>query len=120
MFLLLYGFTLIAMMKIKRCFSIGLFLYRNIKRLILKEKEKIKKLALDETVYMRQSTDENEVNEPFLELIKTLNERDKEIFIRRYLNEEDTEEIAMDLGLTTDTVYQRLSRGRKKIKRSLI
>lgn len=37
--------------------------------------------------------------------------------IKRYLDEYSVQEIASELGLATDTVYSRLSRGRKKIKK---
>ena len=38
-------------------------------------------------------------------------------FYKRYLDEYSVQEIASELGLATDTVYSRLSRGRKKIKK---
>jgi RNA polymerase sigma factor (sigma-70 family) len=52
-------------------------------------------------------------------LIKELNEEDKKIFIKRYLDEYSVQEIALEFGMTRDTVYSRLSRGRKKLKKML-
>ncbi|MFZ7932546.1 sigma-70 family RNA polymerase sigma factor [Bacillus thuringiensis] len=55
----------------------------------------------------------------FYILIKELNEEDKKIFIKRYLDEYSVQEIALEFGMTRDTVYSRLSRGRKKLKKLL-
>ncbi|EEK76778.1 RNA polymerase sigma-70 factor, ECF subfamily [Bacillus cereus R309803] len=48
-----------------------------------------------------------------------MNEKDKEICIKRYLDEYSVQEIALEFGMTRDTVYSRLSRGRKKLKKLL-
>jgi RNA polymerase sigma-70 factor, ECF subfamily len=58
-------------------------------------------------------------DESFYTLIECLNEQDQLVFIRRYLKEETVEEIAADLQLSVDTVYSRLSRGRKRIKETI-
>ncbi|GKU26162.1 sigma-70 family RNA polymerase sigma factor [Clostridium folliculivorans] len=42
--------------------------------------------------------------------------RDREIFKRRYLKEESVEIISKELNMTTVTIYNRLSRGRKKLR----
>ncbi|WP_257149174.1 sigma-70 family RNA polymerase sigma factor [Bacillus cereus] len=55
----------------------------------------------------------------FYVLIKELNEEGKKIFIKRYLDEYSVQEIALEFGMTRDTVYSRLSRGRKKLKKLL-
>ncbi|KYG39531.1 sigma-70 family RNA polymerase sigma factor [Bacillus gaemokensis] len=62
-----------------------------------------------------QTKEEQEEN--FYILIGSLSNKDKKIFIKRYLDEYSVQEIASELGLTTDTVYSRLSRGRKKLKK---
>lgn len=67
--------------------------------------------------------DSNQTNEEqeeiFYLLIEALNNKDRKIFIKRYLDEYSVQEIASELGLTTDNVYSRLSRGRKKLKKIL-
>ncbi|PEW70523.1 RNA polymerase subunit sigma-70 [Bacillus cereus] len=60
-----------------------------------------------------------EHNDNFYILIKELNDEDKEIFSKRYVDEYSVKEIASNLGMTLDTVYSRLSRGRKKLKKIL-
>ncbi|GGE79292.1 sigma-70 family RNA polymerase sigma factor [Priestia taiwanensis] len=58
-------------------------------------------------------------DESFYTLIECLNEQDRIVFIRRYLQEDTIEEIAADLQLSVDTIYSRLSRGRKRIKQAI-
>ncbi|KXI45656.1 MULTISPECIES: sigma-70 family RNA polymerase sigma factor [Bacillus cereus group] len=69
----------------------------------------------EERTVTNQTKEEEEEN--FYLLIRSLNNEDKKIFIKRYLDEYSVQEIASELGLATDTVYSRLSRGRKKIKK---
>lgn len=60
---------------------------------------------------------QTQVNEEsFYELIKGLKDRDKVIFVRRYLLDESIEKISLDLSLSKEMIYKRLSRGRDKIK----
>lgn len=53
--------------------------------------------------------------EAFDELIESLSNIDKEIFIKRYYFNDTIESISADIGKSTDYIYNRLSRGRKKI-----
>lgn len=46
-----------------------------------------------------------------------LSEEDREIFMRRYFMESSIREIARKMNFTSITVYNRLSRGRKKLKK---
>lgn len=55
-----------------------------------------------------------------LELIRELGEPDSEIFLRYYYYEERISRIALTTGICTSTIKTKLSRGRKKIKESLI
>lgn len=52
-----------------------------------------------------------------LSLLNNLNKTDKEVFVRKYLKDEGAEEIATKMKLTPMAVYNRLSRGRKKLKK---
>ncbi|NMM62199.1 sigma-70 family RNA polymerase sigma factor [Clostridium sp. P21] len=60
-----------------------------------------------------------ENKEEVIKAIKDLNEPDREIFIRRYLIQEDIVDIANCLGMNRSTVDNRLSRGRKVLKEKL-
>lgn len=50
------------------------------------------------------------------ELFKNLNQQDRIIFIRRYLNEESIDDIARSMNLSKDYIYNRISRGKKKLR----
>lgn len=87
-------------------------------------KRKIQKnnrlIQLDENIIgnlIEVDNTQTQVNEEsFYELIKVLKDRDKVIFVRRYLLDEPIEKISLDLGLSKEMIYKRLSRGRDKIK----
>lgn len=57
--------------------------------------------------------------EDFLSLLTTLKPLDQEIFYRYYFYEESAAEIAEVLKLKSEKVYNRLSRGRKKLAKAL-
>lgn len=57
--------------------------------------------------------------EDFLSLLTSLKPLDQEIFYRYYFYEESAEEIAKVLDLKVDKIYNRLSRGRKKLAKTL-
>lgn len=59
------------------------------------------------------------LNDNIYVLIKELNDEDMEIFIKRYITEYSVKEIVSNLGMTSNTVYSRLLRGRKKLKKIL-
>lgn len=48
--------------------------------------------------------------------INKLGEPDREIFNRRYFKEESIDDISKGLGIPKENIYNRLSRGRKKLK----
>ena len=50
------------------------------------------------------------------EMLDCLNSRDKELFKKYYLEDFDLEEIAVDTNTNVSNLYNRLSRGRRKIK----
>jgi len=60
-----------------------------------------------------------ENKEEVIKTIRNLNEPDREIFIRRYLVQEDIVNIANCLGMNRSAVDNRLSRGRKILKEKL-
>ncbi len=49
-------------------------------------------------------------------LLGCLSENDRALFVRKYVKEESADQIAKSTGMSKDNVYQRLSRGRKRIK----
>ena len=71
-------------------------------------------LYIDENLYKLDM--EEEINE----LLSSLNYKDKELFKRYYLNGDELEEIAKDTNTNVPALHSRLSRGRKKIRRSIL
>lgn len=60
-----------------------------------------------------------EIRSELMDLLSNLKEEDKEIFIRRYFNEETPKEIGIKLGRNRKFINNRLSRGRKKLRKLL-
>lgn len=58
-------------------------------------------------------------NEGFEEMISCLPEKDRELFRMLYLQEKSSTEISKCTGLKKEVVYNRMSRGKRKIKLSL-
>lgn len=50
-------------------------------------------------------------------LLSSLDEQDKKIFIRYYLEDFSLEEIAYETNLTKANIYSRMSRGRKRLRK---
>lgn len=59
---------------------------------------------------------EQELSEEMQELLSCLNEKDRELFLRIYGEEEDPDTAGARLGLTKNNVYVRLFRGKKKMR----
>ena len=66
--------------------------------------------------YIDKNLMQREIEEEIEEMLSYLNERDKDLFRKYYLENFDLEEIAMDTNTQVSNLYNRLSRGRKKIK----
>lgn len=57
-----------------------------------------------------------ELRDEIENLLSNLNPRDKDIFIKHYLEDKDIKILAKEMGVKTDNIYNRLSRGRKKLR----
>lgn len=58
-----------------------------------------------------------EISEETEKMLSSLSEEDREIFIKYYFEDKNMDEISYDTGLTKPVLYNRLSRGRKKMRR---
>lgn len=67
-----------------------------------------KRNLIDDIIY-------KEFKEEVYSLLDNLNEKDKKLFIKYYLEEKDVEAISKEMGLTKTRIYNKLSRGRKKL-----
>lgn len=59
---------------------------------------------------------ELEINEAVEELLSGLKLEDKQIFIKHYIEQKSVTDISMEMGISADSIYSRLSRGRKKLR----
>lgn len=82
---------------------------------------KIEISDLDEqNYYIDKNLLKIEIQEELNETLKFLSEEDKEIFKRYHLNDESVIDIANDKKLAISSVHSKLSRGKAKIRKSLL
>ena len=79
--------------------------YENIENLNIVSSQKVDTDLLNE-----------ELKEEVADLLKNLNETDREIFKKYYLKEESIKEIAREMKIKDTSIYNKLSRGRRKIR----
>lgn len=60
-----------------------------------------------------------EIEEEVNEILSHLNDKDRELFIKHYLEGESLESIALKNNTKVSNLYNRLSRGRKRIRESI-
>lgn len=85
----------------------------------------LKTIQNQEEIDFKQIKDKSAVDEEYLiselkneieELLSNLNEKDREIFKKLYLDEIDIEKVSEEMNLEKSYIYTRVSRGRKKLK----
>lgn len=59
---------------------------------------------------------ETEFSEETRQILSCLKPKDQELFLRLYIEEENMEEVSQSTGLTKPVIYNRLSRGKKRIR----
>ena len=62
---------------------------------------------------------DDELSEQLSAMLSCLSPKDQQLFLRVYLEEEPISDISTATGMSRDTIYQRLSRGKKKIRNRL-
>ncbi|KUO70866.1 MAG: RNA polymerase subunit sigma-24 [Desulfosporosinus sp. BRH_c37] len=91
------------------------------KRKLLKKNDavSIDDYQLEEPDTVEKQIIDRETQKKLLETINSFNEKDKELFIRRYFYNEKISDIMQSLGLSRSALDNRLLRGRKRIKEVL-
>lgn len=59
----------------------------------------------------------NELNDDIKDMLSCLKEKDRDLFYKLYVEEKEIEAITEETGLKRDIIYNRISRGKKKIQR---
>ena len=70
--------------------------------------------------YIDENLAKLEIEEEINEILSFLNDKDKVLFTRYYLEGDKLEEIASDNNTNVTNLHSRLSRGRKKIRNSIL
>lgn len=60
---------------------------------------------------------EQVISEELEQMLNCLGEQDKEIFLKLYMEEKDMEQVSQETGLSKNVIYNRISRGRRKIQK---
>ncbi|WP_040327950.1 sigma-70 family RNA polymerase sigma factor [Clostridium ihumii] len=60
---------------------------------------------------------ENELDEDIDELLNCLKKEDRELFLKLYVEEKEINDISSEMGIKREAVYNRVSRGKKKLKK---
>lgn len=58
---------------------------------------------------------ENELSAETEEMLSFLKPKDRSIFLKLFYEDQDIEDVSQEMGIKKSTIYQRISRGRKKI-----
>ncbi len=95
--------------------------YRSIDYLRSYQKE-LRAVSLEETEIMREDATimqllEEEISEELEMMLSCLKPQDRQLFMRLYVEEESIEEVSRETGLEKAVIYNRISRGRKKIRK---
>ncbi len=100
------------------------FLYRTAGNIIIDESRKRKNTSLDQImekgfvpkVDYRAKTEEYFVNKDILEIIRSLDEKYRDVILMKYVDDLSTKEIALALSESQNNVYVRMSRGLEKVR----
>ncbi|HDR8065439.1 TPA: sigma-70 family RNA polymerase sigma factor, partial [Bacillus cereus] len=83
------------------------------KKKVYKENTIDKDVEIDTGVHDRY---EIEQEEEIMEIVQDLNKKDRYIYLKRYIDGYSIDDIAKELKVTADYIYNRISRGKKKLQ----
>ncbi len=72
-------------------------------------------ISIDDSVHNEITS--KELNQDLEELLNCLKKEDRELFLKLYVEEKDMDEISKETGLKKDVIYNRLSRGKMKLRK---
>lgn len=98
----------------------GIAKYKSIdyKRKYLKhlEYENIDDLNISTCDNIHENITANELNIETQNLMNCLKKEDRDLFFKLYVEEKEIDDVIKDTGLKRDVIYNRISRGKKKLK----
>ncbi len=77
---------------------------------------------LDDTVIVKEDNMlagmiEDEISEEVEKMLRYLKPQDRELFLKLYVEEKTVEQVSEETGMKKEMIYNRLSRGKHKIRR---
>lgn len=80
------------------------------------EHENVEDIELTESDPTQATLIQSEVDENIMELLSCLKQEDRDLFIKLYIEEQDMDQISAETGMKREVIYNRVSRGKKKIQ----
>ncbi|MGL5751638.1 MAG: sigma-70 family RNA polymerase sigma factor [Paraclostridium sp.] len=80
------------------------------------ENQNIDDLEIRDKNDLHEEVIKEELSEELEEMLSHLKPKDRELFIKLYVKEQEIDEVALDMGVSRDNLYNRVSRGKKKLK----
>jgi RNA polymerase sigma-70 factor (ECF subfamily) len=107
--------------------NIRALLYKIARNIIIDESKKKKSSSLDQIMEKgfspsqdpRQKTEDYFTGKEIIEIVKSLEEKYRDVIIMKYIEDLSTKEISEALGETENNVYVRICRGIEKVKEIL-
>lgn len=87
-----------------------------------KYRQKIQYTELEEVVIPKEDLElkrliDGTISEELEKLLSCLNKKDRELFLKLYVEEKSMDEISRETGMGKAVIYNRLSRGKQRMKR---
>ena len=82
-----------------------------------KEQLAIEEAVLEESDLTYETAVKDELSKDFEALLGTMKEKDRELFIKLYIEEHSIAEISRTTGMSREVIYNRLSRAKNKIRK---
>ena len=80
------------------------------------ETENIDDLRIESTFSVEKEIIKKSLSEDIESLLNNLNSKDREIFLKYYVEEMDINILSQEMDIKTSVIYNRLSRGRSKLR----
>jgi RNA polymerase sigma-70 factor, ECF subfamily len=86
------------------------------KYLKLLEEQDIDNQCIESSFIVEMEVIKNDFSEEMTSLLSNLKATDRELFIKHYAEQKDINIISKEMGIKTSAIYNRLSRGRSKLR----
>ena len=89
-----------------------------------KYRKELLTVDIDDTVIVQEDSMlaemiEKEMSQELEKMLECLEPRDRVLFLKLYVEEESIEQVSKETGMKREVIYNRLSRGKKKLRRQI-